>query len=104
LTFYIVAVQKVSTFAAMKAVGASTAQIVALLVIQALIVFAIAAVGTAIGLASVSALLTSTPISLVIRAGPTVALVGVMAIASIVACLPAVLRLARTQPAEAFRG
>ncbi len=103
LTFYLLTVQKLPVFAALKALGASATEIAAVIAIQASILFvtgcAIAGVAVALSLAALS----RTSISVVITPGTALAVMGLIALASALACVPAFWKIIRLEPAEAFR-
>jgi ABC-type lipoprotein release transport system permease subunit len=103
LTFFLLTSQKLPVFAAMKALGASTAEIGVLLAVQLGVVFLAAAVVAGVVLLGALALFARTPISVVLP-GWVVALdVGMMALASALACGPSLWKVAWAEPAEAFR-
>jgi len=103
LTFFLLTSQKLPVFAAMKALGASTAEIGALLIVQLSVVFVTAAIVASALLLGALAAFARTPISVVLP-GWVVALdVGLMALASALACGPSLWKVARAEPAEAFR-
>jgi putative ABC transport system permease protein len=103
LAFYISTVEKLPVFACLKALGASNAEVVLILVCQALIVFLIgfSLAGAALYLAV--RLLAQTTVSVVIT--PDAVLTGFAATAAVsaVSSLLSVRRVLATDPGEAFR-
>jgi hypothetical protein len=103
LTFYLLTSQKLPVYAAMKALGASMPEIGVLLAVQLAVVFVAAAAVAGVVLLGALAAFARTPISVVLP-GWVVALdVGMMALASALACGPSLWKVARAEPAEAFR-
>lgn len=103
LTFYLLTVQKLPVFSALKALGASSGEIAGLIGVQAGLCFV---AGWLIGGAAVAAAmawLARTTISVVISPGTAIAISGIIALASALACVPAFWKIKRLEPAEAFR-
>jgi putative ABC transport system permease protein len=103
LTFYLLTVQKLPVFAAMKALGASAGEIAALMALQAGLVFAAGAALAAVAVALTLGALGRTHISVVITTDTWLTVFGIIALACALACLPSVWKIRRLEPAEAFR-
>lgn len=103
LTFFLLTSQKLPVFAAMKALGASTADIGVLLWVQLVVVFATAAALAGAGLYAAVLAFADTPISVVLPPLVVAGGIGLMALACALACIPSLCKVAHTTPAEAFR-
>jgi ABC-type antimicrobial peptide transport system permease subunit len=103
LTFFLLTSQKLPVFAAMKALGASTAEIGILLAVQLGVVFLAAAAVAGVSLWGALVVFAQTPISVVLPGWVVVLDVGMMALASALACGPSLWKVAWAEPAEAFR-
>ncbi|MBM4059892.1 MAG: FtsX-like permease family protein [Planctomycetes bacterium] len=103
LTFFLLTSQKLSVFAAMKALGASTADVGVLLWVQLAVVFASATALAGAGLYAAVLAFADTPISVVLPPPVVAGGIGLMALACAFACVPSLVKVARTAPAEAFR-
>ena len=103
LTFYLLTVQKLPVFAAMKALGASAGEIAALMALQVGLVFAAGAALAAVAVALALGALGRTHISVVITTSTWLTVFGIIALACALACLPSVWKIRRLEPAEAFR-
>lgn len=103
LTFSHLTEEKFPVYAAMKAMGASTAELSGMVLLQIGVVFGM---GCAVALAGVGMallVLSRTTISVVLTPGIALAGVGCMALCSLVAGMRAVRKLASVEPAEAFK-
>lgn len=103
LTFSHLTAEKLPVYAAMKAMGASTAELSVLVLVQIAVVFGL---GCALALAGVAAALVAlsrTTISVDLTPGIALAGVGFMAICSLAAGWRAIRKLSSVEPAEAFR-
>lgn len=103
LTFYLLTSQKLPVFAAMKALGAATVEIGVLLGVQLAAVFLSAAALAALALLGALAIFALTPISVVLPGWVVAVDVGAMAVATALACVPSLWKVARAEPAEAFQ-
>jgi putative ABC transport system permease protein len=103
MTFYILTVQKLPVFAALKALGASGADIGALLAVQAGVIYAVGAVIGCVALIFALAALERTLITVVVTTGTAAVAAGVIALATALACVPSLWKIMRLEPAEAFR-
>jgi putative ABC transport system permease protein len=103
LTFYLLTAQKMPVFAALKALGASGGEIAGLIGVQASVCFLAGMVAASIAVAVAMAALSQTTISVVISPSTALAVTGLIALASALACIPAVRKIMRLEPAEAFR-
>lgn len=103
LTFSHLTAEKLPVYAAMKAMGASTAELSAIVMLQIGVVFGAGCLVALAGVLMTLAALASTTISVVLTPGTAAAGVGFMALCSLAAGLRALRKLARVEPAEAFR-
>ncbi|MCW5553928.1 MAG: hypothetical protein KIS67_17455 [Verrucomicrobiae bacterium] len=103
LTFYLLTVQKLPVFAALKALGASGSEIAAVIGLQAGVMFVAGSLVAGIALAAALAALARTTISVVISPTTALAVLGLIALASALACVPALWKVVHLEPAEAFR-
>ena len=102
-TFYISTVEKIPVFAGLRALGASTGEIVSILVFQVVAVFLFGCAVAGISLYITVMALEESTISVVITP-PLVAIgVGVMLVCSALGSLLSIHRLVTTDPGEAFR-
>jgi len=102
-TFYISTVEKIPVFAALRALGASTAEIVLILVFQVAVVFVFGCIVAGVGLYVTVWCLRESTISIVITP-PLVGIgVGVMLLCSATGSLLSIRKLMLTDPGEAFR-
>jgi putative ABC transport system permease protein len=102
-TFYISTIEKVPVFAGLRALGASTGEIVAILVFQVVAVFLIGCAVAGTGLYATVWSLRESTISVVIT--PTLVAMGivVMVLCSAMGSLLSIRKLVTTDPGEAFR-
>lgn len=103
LTFSHLTEEKFPVFAAMKAMGASTAELSGMVLLQIGVVFGLGCVLALVGVAVALLVLSHTMISVVLTPGVALAGVGFMALCSLVAGLRALHKLALLEPAEAFK-
>jgi putative ABC transport system permease protein len=103
LTFSHLTSEKLPMYAAMKAIGASTAELGGLVLLQIGIVFCTGSLLAIIGVLLALAALAGTTISVELPARVTVLGVGFMALCSVAAGMRSLHKLARVEPAEAFR-
>lgn len=103
LTFSHLISEKLPMYAAMKAMGASTGELSALVLMQIAAVFGIGSLLAVTGVLLALAVLASTTISVVLTPGVALAGVGFMALCSFAAGLKSLRTLAAVEPAEAFR-
>ena len=103
LTFSHLTSEKLPVYAAMKAMGASTAELSGVVLIQIVAVFGIGCLLAVAGVLVTLTALASTTISVVLTPGTAAGGVGFMAICSLAAGLRALNKLAKVEPAEAFR-
>jgi putative ABC transport system permease protein len=103
LTFSHLTAEKLPMYAAMKAMGASTAELSGIVLLQIGIVFGLGCLVAVGGVFLTLAALASTTISVVLTPGTAAAGVGLMAFCSLAAGLRAISKLAKVEPAEAFR-
>ena len=103
LTFSHLTAEKLPVYAAMKAMGASTRELSAIVMLQITVVFGVGCLVALAGVLMTLAALASTTISVVLTPGTAAAGVGLMALCSLAAGLRALGKLARVEPAEAFR-
>lgn len=103
LSFSQLTAEKMPVYAAMKAMGASTAELSGIALLQIAVVFGIGCFIALVALMASLAVLAHTTISIVLT--PGIALLGVlfMATCSVAAGMRALLRLAKLEPADAFR-
>lgn len=103
LAFSQLTAEKMPVYAAMKAMGASTAELSGIALLQIGVVFGLGCLIALSALMVSLAVLAHTTISIVLT--PGIALLGVlfMASCSVAAGMRALLRLAKLEPAEAFR-
>jgi putative ABC transport system permease protein len=103
LTFYISTIEKIPIFASLKALGASTLEIIIILAFQVMMVYVSGLALGGLGLYLADQAVATTTISLLIT--PTLILVaaGAMAGCSALGCILPVLKLIKTEPGEAFR-
>jgi putative ABC transport system permease protein len=102
-TIYVNTLESVPLFAAMKAMGASTAEIVRLLFIQIGTIFFLGTLLSLCLMAVALYVLSFTKISVFIPPMLPLFTLAVTAAISFFACLPSVRIISRTEPAEAFR-
>jgi len=103
ITFTHLTEEKFPVYAAMKAMGASTAELCGMVLLQIGLVFGI---GCALALAWMAVallVLSHTMISVVLTPGIALACIGFMALCSLAAGLRALHKLALLEPAEAFK-
>jgi putative ABC transport system permease protein len=103
LTFSHLTSEKLPMYAAMKAIGASTAELSGLVLLQIGIVFSTGALLAITGVLLALAALAGTTISVELPARVAVLGVGFMGLCSLVAGLRSLQKLAAVEPAEAFR-
>jgi putative ABC transport system permease protein len=103
LTFAHLTAEKLPVYAAMKAMGASTAELSGIVLLQIAVVFGLGCLVAIAGVLLTLAALASTTISVVLTPGTAAAGVGLMAFCSLAAGLRALSKLARVEPAEAFK-
>jgi len=103
LTFSHLTAEKLPVYAAMKAMGASTAELSAMVMLQIAVVFGVGCLVALAGVLVTLAALASTTISVVLTPGTAAVGIGFMAFCSLAAGLQALGKLARVEPAEAFR-
>ncbi len=103
LTFSHLTEEKFPVYAAMKAMGASTAELSGLVLLQIGVVFGLGCALAIAGVAGALLALSQTTISVVLTPGVALAGVGFMALCSLVAGLRALRKLASVEPAEAFK-
>lgn len=103
LTFSHLTAEKLPVYAAMKAMGASTAELSAVVLLQIGVVFGLSCVLAVSGVLLALAALANTTISVVLTPGVAVAGVGFMALCSLAAGVQALRKLATVEPVEAFR-
>lgn len=103
LTFSHLTEEKFPIYAAMKAMGASTAELCGMVLLQIGMVFGIGCVLAIVGVTVALLALSHTTISVVLTPGVALAGVGFMALCSLVAGLRALHKLALLEPAEAFK-
>ena len=103
LTFSHLTAEKLPVYAAMKAIGASNAELGGMVLLQIGVVFGIGSILalTGVGLALVA--LSKTTISIVLTPGIAALGVGFMGACSVAAGWRSLRQLARVEPAEAFR-
>jgi putative ABC transport system permease protein len=102
-TFYISTVEKIPVFAGLRALGASTAEIVSILIFQVAAVFVFGCIVAGVSLYVTVWCLKESTISIVITA-PLVAIgIGVMLLCSALGSLLSIRKLVTTDPGEAFR-
>lgn len=103
LTFYLMTMQKIPVYAAMKALGAASWEIALIVGIEVGCVFILGtSIAVAIFLLSQIAF-AQTTISVVMTTPVAAAALGGLALASVTACVPSILRISKLEPAEAFR-
>jgi putative ABC transport system permease protein len=102
-TIYVNTLESVPLFAAMKAMGASTAEIVRLLFVQIATLFVMGTLLATLGLAGALYVLSFTKISVFIPPTLPPVMLGVTAAIAFGACLPSVRIISRIEPGEAFR-
>ncbi len=103
LTFYISTLEKIPLYACLKALGASTTELVAMLAVQVAVVFVLgAALGGATVMAALAAL-RQTTISIVISQNLVLGALAGMLLCSAFGALLSVRKLSATEPGEAFR-
>lgn len=103
LTFSHLTEEKFPVYAAMKAMGASTAELSGLVLLQIGVVFGLGCALALAGVVGALLALSHTTISVVLTPGMALAGVGFMALCSLVAGLRALRKLASVEPAEAFK-
>lgn len=103
LTFSHLTAEKLPVYAAMKTMGASTAELSALVMVQIAVIFGLGCLLAVVGVSLTLAALASTTISVVLTPGTAAAGIGFMAFCSLAAGLRALSKLAKVEPAEAFR-
>jgi putative ABC transport system permease protein len=103
LTFSHLTEEKFPVYAAMKAMGASTAELSGMVLLQIGVVFGLGCVLAVAGVTVALFALSHTTISVVLTPGVALAGVGFMALCSLVAGLRALHKLALLEPAEAFK-
>jgi putative ABC transport system permease protein len=103
LAFYVSTIEKIPTFACMKALGASDSEVVLLLVCQAVLVFAAGCSIAGLALYMTMMVLAHTTISFVITPNVILIGLGVTLVVSVGSSLLSVRRVLTTEPGEAFR-
>ena len=103
LTFSHLTSEKLPMYAAMKAMGASTVELSLVVALQIAVVFGLGCLLAIVGVSLTITVLASTTISVVLTPGTAAAGVGFMAFCSLAAGLRALSKLAKVEPAEAFR-
>ena len=103
LAFYISTVDKLPIFACMKALGASSAEVVSILVFQVVIVFFLGCGFAGLGLHAALTFLARTTISTVVTRDLVIAGVGTTALCSAFSALLSIRKVISTDPGEAFR-
>jgi putative ABC transport system permease protein len=103
ITFTHLTEEKFPVYAAMKAMGASTAELSGMVLLQIGLVFGIGCTLALAWMAVALLVLSHTMISVVLTPGIALACVGFMALCSLVAGLRALHKLASLEPAEAFK-
>jgi putative ABC transport system permease protein len=103
LTFSHLTEEKFPVYAAMKAMGASTAELSGMVLLQIGVVFGLGCALAIVGVTVALLALSHTTISVVLTPGVALAGVGFMALCSLVAGLRALHKLASLEPAEAFK-
>lgn len=102
-TIYVNTLESVPLFAAMKAMGASTLEIVRLLFVQIATLFVLGTLLATFGLAAALYVLSFTKISVFIPPMLPPFTLGVTAAIAFGACLPSIRIISRIEPGEAFR-
>jgi putative ABC transport system permease protein len=103
LTFSHLTAEKLPVYAAMKAMGASTAELSGLVLVQIGALFGLGCVLAVAGVSLALLALSHTTISVMLTPRAALLGVGFMALCSLVAGLRALSKLAKVEPAEAFR-
>jgi putative ABC transport system permease protein len=103
LVFYVSTIEKIPTFACMKALGASDGEIVCILVYQLLVVFVLGCLLAGAGLFLALAILAKTTISVVITRNLVFAGLAVTVLCSAASSMLSIRKLVRADPGEAFR-
>jgi putative ABC transport system permease protein len=103
LTFYHLTSEKLPLYAALKAIGASTGELSALVLLQIGTVFGLGFLLAVAGVMVALAVLANTTISVILTPGVAILGVGFMALCSLAAGLKSLRTLAAVEPAEAFR-
>ena len=103
LTFSHLTAEKLPVYAAMKAIGASTAELRAMVLLQIAVVFSLGCTLAIAGVVVALAALSRTTISVELTPGMALAGVGFMAMCSFMAGWRALRTLASVEPAEAFK-
>lgn len=103
LTFSHLTAEKLPVYAAMKAMGASTAELGGVVLLQIGVVFGLGCVLAGVGVALALMVLANTTISVVLTPGVALGATGFMALCSLAAGARALRKLAAVEPAEAFR-
>ena len=103
LAFYISTIDKLPIFACMKALGASGAEVVSILVFQVVIVFVLGCGFAGLGLHVALTFLAKTTISTVVTRELVLAGVGTTALCSAFSSLLSIRKVISTDPGEAFR-
>lgn len=103
LTFSHLTSEKLPMYAAMKAIGASTAELSGLVMLQIAVVFGLGSAGALAGVLLALVALAGTTISVDLPPRVIALGVGFMALCSAAAGLRSVQKLAKVEPAEAFR-
>lgn len=103
LTFSHLTSEKLPVFAAMKAIGASNAELSGLVLLQIGVVFGLGSLLAVLGVGVALAALSRTTISVVLTPGMVVLGVGFMGVCSAAAGWKSLRSVSRVEPAEAFR-
>jgi putative ABC transport system permease protein len=103
LAFYISTAEKIPIFACMKALGASSGEVVSIMVFQVLIVYLLGCVVAGLGLQTAVAVLAHTTISVVITWPLVLAGLGTTGVCSGLSSLLSIRKMMSADPGEAFR-
>jgi putative ABC transport system permease protein len=103
LSFSHLTAEKLPVYAAMKAMGASTAELSGMALLQIGVVFGLGCVLALGGLVAALLVLAHTTISVVLTPGIVALGVGFMALCSVAAGMRSLIKLANLEPGEAFR-
>lgn len=103
LSFSHLTAEKLPVYAAMKAMGASTAELSGMALLQIGVVFGLGCVLALGGLVAALLALAQTTISVVLTPGIVALGVGFMALCSVAAGMRSLIKLANLEPGEAFR-
>lgn len=103
LTFYISTIEKVPVYACLKALGASTWELVGMLAVQVALVFALGSAVAGLCVCAAVAVVKQTTISVVITPYLILGALGSMLLCSALGALFSIRKLSATEPGEAFR-